>query len=460
MEEKILVKNYTTFLKENNNMKIKYKLKKTYPTCIVKLGTIVLKGESHDPNPDKYGTEDNECFFTVAEVENHPEFWQRVLEEENLCVPIGTKFKTKKDGDIYVIHKIEDNLVRVRLESGSIKGTYYKIVFVNQYFQDGIWKIYTEPETKEDIMQKCIKMFPKGSLVKSPEDGEVYRIRTEVYFTEYNGMIEGVYYYGGIDIQILAVREDSPIGFYLYYNGRYGELIKEEPKKEYEILEFKAKDEKLGWEGESAKLNKETGEYYINENTSWTLNSLLNEGVSVANGELYISKVRRLSDGEEFCINDKVKISKLKHMDGSFIIDKFYFDCNNDKLLCNGKNSGNGHVSITKIEKVKNEKLFTTFDGVDIFEGDKYYTVFFKKEGGLPENVNLFEINGVFIAKPLHKFLIWADNCKYYSTEEKALEYIKLNKKCLSLQDILDSESDNVRFKDSEIFNRLKNTVK
>src|SRR5690606_33107946 len=87
--------------------------------------------------------------------------------------------------------------------------------------------------------------------------------------------------------------------------------------------------------------------------------------------DVKIYSIKRLSDGEVFTIGDKVRISKLQH-DGSFTIDEFYFDCNNDKLLCNGKCTGNGHVSITKIEHCK-KPLFTTEDGVEMFEGDTFY---------------------------------------------------------------------------------------
>src|SRR5690606_8522332 len=95
------------------------------------------------------------------------------------------------------------------------------------------------------------------------------------------------------------------------------------------------------------------------------------QGASNGGNYQVIESVKRLSDGEVFTIGDKDRISKLQH-DGSFTIDEFYFDCNNDKLLCNGKCTGNGHVSITKIEHCK-KPLFTTEDGVEMFEGDTFY---------------------------------------------------------------------------------------
>lgn len=67
--------------------------------------------------------------------------------------------------------------------------------------------------------------------------------------------------------------------------------------------------------------------------------------------------------------------------------------------------------------------LFTTEDGVHIFERDKYYIVFY--------DFKVQEYN----AK--QDYIVWSEsNYKKFSTKEKAEEYILLNKPCLSLTEI------------------------
>lgn len=144
--------------------------------------------------------------------------------------------------------------------------------------------------------------------------------------------------------------------------------------------------------------------------------------------EYPIHSVRRLSDDEVFTIGDKVRIKKLNH-DGSFNISEFYFDCNNDKLLCNGKRTGNGHVSITKIEKVK-IPLFTTIDGVDIYKDNDFFSVVIPNLDGSGYKEWTI-LNGKDLAYHTHKFL------RHFSTKEKAENYILMNKPCLSINDIV-----------------------
>jgi hypothetical protein len=63
----------------------KYKLIKKYPNS-PELGTIVVKVTIHsdDKYPNQYGSLDNTMFFTVKEIENYPEFWEKVKDYEIL----------------------------------------------------------------------------------------------------------------------------------------------------------------------------------------------------------------------------------------------------------------------------------------------------------------------------------------------------------------------------------------
>src|SRR5690606_13925489 len=120
-----------------------------------------------------------------------------------------------------------------------------------------------------------------------------------------------------------------------------------EEEKDYEILSYRNTKTKEILKRVGKDCYKDS--YFVLHRTTLESSNLY---------EIY--SVKRISDGEIFSIGDKVRIKKLRH-DGSFIINEFYFDCNNDKLLCNGKCTGNGHVSINKIEKVK-DPVFITED--------------------------------------------------------------------------------------------------
>lgn len=143
----------------------------------------------------------------------------------------------------------------------------------------------------------------------------------------------------------------------------------------------------------------------------------------------HIHKVKRLSDGIIFSIGDKVHNPKLqKPM--PFVITKFYFDCNNEQLLCNGEHCGNGHINITKIEHYK-EPLFVTEDGVAIFENDKYAVV----------AINDFTyLNNLIVAKSFNDAARGGGvryNKKYFSTMEIANKYIEENKPQYSKKDMI-----------------------
>lgn len=61
----------------------KYKLIKTYPNS-PELEALVCKGtpNTEDKYPEKYGTLDNTRFFEAEEIENYPEFWEKVKDYE------------------------------------------------------------------------------------------------------------------------------------------------------------------------------------------------------------------------------------------------------------------------------------------------------------------------------------------------------------------------------------------
>lgn len=202
-----------------------------------------------------------------------------------------------------------------------------------------------------------------------------------------------------------------------------------------------------GKDWEEIKEIKENNEYIIiSFKDSCTIYNLKKDGRYANNDSLdgstvdqmlsysfvKINSIKRISDEQIFSIGDNVVFNKIH----KFIIEKFYFDCNNNHLLCSN-NAGTGHVNISKIEKIK-EPIFTTEDGVDIYEGNKYWVMrtdkfpivsFHWKVDGKPnkgrDNIKYAQIantkNGVY----------------WFSTKEKAEEFIIFNKPCLSINDVL-----------------------
>ena len=82
-------------------------------------------------------------------------------------------------------------------------------------------------------------------------------------------------------------------------------------------------------------------------------------------------------------------------------------------------------------EVVKREPLFKTFDGVDVFEGDYYHSV-------NPLYIYCGK-NTITISNRPDKSNHWETNrncLKFFSSKEKAKEFIILNKPCLSLKEV------------------------
>lgn len=187
------------------------------------------------------------------------------------------------------------------------------------------------------------------------------------------------------------------------------EFWEEVEEKEYEILSFKHL-----YGNTYTKLGSRD-KFYLVPEKPYTEEQLLEQK------DTSIHSIKRVSDGEIFTIGDRVRIKKLQY-DGSFDITRFYFDCNGDKLLCNGERCGNGHVSITKIEKKR--VVLVTDDGVDLFVGDKYYVPQKNTKLGVLE----------FTVEPLE----YDSSIKRFSSTEKARKYMLRKTVCLSMEDVYD----------------------
>jgi hypothetical protein len=128
--------------------------------------------------------------------------------------------------------------------------------------------------------------------------------------------------------------------------------------------------------------------------------------------KIYIYTVKRLSDGIVFTVGDRVKQSNVKH-NNIFTITGFEMDVNNEHLLA----IGNGGIKLKKIEHYK-APLFTTEDGVDIYEGERVYIV---------ETAFNIVYSGNLYWKPIGVT---------FSNKQAAEEYVLMNKPCLSIKEI------------------------
>ena len=140
---------------------------------------------------------------------------------------------------------------------------------------------------------------------------------------------------------------------------------------------------------------------------------------------------------EIFTIGDKTTlgiITCFRLLDNEIMVD---FD-NKNSILLRSK----------QLQHIK-QPLFTTEDGVDIFENDSYYVA--TKEFYILQHVKANYGSGTSLI------------AKYFSTKEKAEEYILLNKPCLSLNDIFKNVEEMRKglktFENSELAKRFKKLV-
>jgi hypothetical protein len=165
-----------------------------------------------------------------------------------------------------------------------------------------------------------------------------------------------------------------------------------------------------------------------------------------------IYQIKRKSDNFIFTIGDKINRPYYKDIDvirGFNLLDELCLVSISDEID-KGYFSKKG-VNISTIEHAKNV-LFTTEDGVDIFEGDEYYSVN-EHYWTVSESKNACRINYETYHKNRHNF----------STKEKTKEYILLNKPCLTINDIstmMNNHRGNHSFNNSVISNLLKELVK
>jgi hypothetical protein len=133
-----------------------------------------------------------------------------------------------------------------------------------------------------------------------------------------------------------------------------------------------------------------------------------------------IYSIKRISDNQEFKIGDEVVMSSGVSYEIVKPIAEFKID-RNDILISDGEKYS-CHLSRTK--KKEREVLFTTKDGVKIYEGDSYWYVNTAWHIG---NINYYK--GEEPEERKYR--------TYFSTEKAAEEWILKNKPLFSINDII-----------------------
>jgi hypothetical protein len=213
------------------------------------------------------------------------------------------------------------------------------------------------------------------------------------------------------------------------YYSKYSEFWQEIVEKDYEILSFKSYN--------GLTTLRKNGRYVVEyvSDSQLPLQGTDTDGLGATLDEMLthrefkgytIHSVKRLSDGEIFTVGDKIETG-LINQDICII---YGFEIDDNKLKINHTHSFllnqkypetycNKHLHLLN----KRKSVCKTEDGIDIYEGDNYFTV--KSD---------FKI----IHYSAQKFHVQPYlGAKLFSSREKAEEYIIMNKPCLSINDVL-----------------------
>ena len=202
----------------------------------------------------------------------------------------------------------------------------------------------------------------------------------------------------------------------------YPEFWKKIEEDDYEIISFIRTAPNSNLSGFRYVLNQNS-KNYVSNGVAFPLDFMLHEGSCVD-----IESIKRLLDNEVFTIGNKVEHSYLDL--NNLIITKIYtiekiYTLESDDIrfyVGNGLNLG-----LERLKKYIPKSVFTTEDGVELFEGDKFWHV--DTYFGIGQGI----IMNLFVKlKGYHEF----------STKEKAQEYVDLYKPQYSMKSILDSSEN------------------
>lgn len=177
------------------------------------------------------------------------------------------------------------------------------------------------------------------------------------------------------------------------------EEFKAENKPDWEIVELRGK------RGRNFIYKKKDGMWLNEFECGWGVDGKEPEGTGCD-----IWKVKRLSDGEVFSVGDRTTVGEIY----SFLIIGGLMD-----VRCRALGVGSAYplASIKKLP-LQPQKLFTTEDGVDMFEGDECWEVCCTHDAVHYDYLDLDMWDGR---------TYYPDSYKYFHTKEAAEKYIAEN---------------------------------
>lgn len=137
-----------------------------------------------------------------------------------------------------------------------------------------------------------------------------------------------------------------------------------------------------------------------------------------------IFKVKRLSDGEIFSVDDDV-LGKTCYVPNKILSIELI----NNKIRLYSRNS---FYNLEDIEKVK-QPLLTTEEGTNLFEGDTYYFIWLSHPAFKQTTYEIYSEE----VTPLDEDSNWSEHAKFFAKKENAEKYIQLNKPHYSIKDIV-----------------------
>ncbi len=262
-----------------------------------------------------------------------------------------------------------------------------------------------------------LSSFGTHDLIETTKEEWFKRLKEEAVK---QGLVKGVKFKSAYKDIEFVINFFSLNGYDLFGNkgclmdsdtGKWATVI-EDKKPNYLITAFNCIEQivKIGSNGKYDNL--------------FTLNEMLNSPPSVKDGSFEVYSVKN-DKGEEFTIGEKVLTCK-----DNFTIKAFKINMDGIIVYFNESDEYDGLELISKIKIEDKKPILTTHDGVDLFEGDKYF----------PVHTRYFTNGAESTIKRCYK------ECNYthedyivFSTKEKAQEYIDWNQKKYSLNDIKDS---------------------
>lgn len=179
-------------------------------------------------------------------------------------------------------------------------------------------------------------------------------------------------------------------------------------------------------------------------------------------GDYNIHSVKRLLDGEVLTVGDKSNINK----NGKLYHNKIWYDPHFintnlskkvlikefkiiDNIMTVNTDYNSCHTTLNSLSVIK-KPLFTTEDGVDVFEGDEYWNV----------NVlfNIKHIPNCYNFRTEKEYVLFnsLNNNNCFSTRTAAEEYVLMNKPCLSINNVMSVTYNPTESKTSTTYKLIK----